>query len=190
MLRYCRHVSGTDESVFFGTVTVSDGVPTAHCEIVTGIGPMPPRSDRALRHARARGWDPRRPRALASPARGPERTPRRRHRGRRRGRVQAASPTRGGGTPWSCGRRVNGSGDWRARTREGNARGAGARRATPGMRPRSRRARGGAAASGEGATLGSSLGTLWDRSGRAPIRIWRDLTKGLTGASRGPVLLA
>lgn len=84
MLRYCRHVSGTDESVFFGTVTVSDGVPTAHCEIVTGIGPMPPRSDRALRHARARGWDPRRPRALASPARGPERTPRRRYRGRRR----------------------------------------------------------------------------------------------------------
>ena len=32
-------------------------------------------------------------------------------------------------------------------------------------------------------------GTSWDRSGRAPLRIWRDSTKGLTGASRGPVLL-
>lgn len=70
-------------------------------------------------------------------------------------------------------------------------RGRAARRQGCGLAPGERAsARGGAAASGEGATLGSNLGTLWDRSGRAPLRIWRDLTKGLTGASRGPVLLA
>jgi hypothetical protein len=31
--------------------------------------------------------------------------------------------------------------------------------------------------------------TRWDRRSQAPqLRIWRDSTKGLTGASRGPVI--